>query len=149
MIFPQTRRVATKNDIIEVAIPKHNEYYLNNLAIDDVERTLRVFQLMNNQLFAVSALVDERMILKQVLLKPKEFDTRIHTINAISDPLQHVYSIEGKYPEIRNIPVTNLTADKSSQHVNVHYLLRIGRNSKCSLSRCETNIRSTASIMGF
>lgn len=149
MIFPQTKRVPTKNDVIEVAIPKANEYYLVNQAIDDTERTLRIFQLMNGSLFGVSAKVDERMVLKQVLTKPIEYETRIHTINGVSEPLQHIYLIEGKCPLIRTIPVTNLAALKNSPHTNVHYLLKVGKKNKCSLERCDINFRGTASIMGF
>lgn len=148
MLFPQTQRVNTKNDVIDLTYPKANEYYLNCMQIDDVGRILRLFR-NHEGLFGISAITDERMILKNVINNPEDYQTRIHTINGVSAPLKLVYSIEKKYPKIRSIPLLDLEAGKVSKHSQVHYKLRVGNKAKCQLSRIETNLNMHASIMGF
>lgn len=133
-MFPGTRRVSTK-ELLHLKELKQNEYYLYDVLLDDEDRILRVFQLDTGEIFGISAVVEERLVLKTILTEPNFHKTQLHTINGYTGALERVYSMEKKFPKVRTLPISNIDSYKYPCHGKVNYLLTVGKKSKVSLAR--------------
>lgn len=135
-MFPGTKRVSTK-ELLHLKELKANEYYLYDVNLDDTRCMLRVFQLDTGEIFGISAMVQERLVLKTILTEPSFYKTKLHTINGYTGALERVYALEKKFPKIREIPITNIESYKYPCHGSVNYILTVGKKSKVTLARHE------------
>lgn len=134
-MFPATKRISTGELLVLKPTLKPEEHYLNDVLLNDENRVFKLFQLDTNDFFGISAIGDERLILKQVLADPVKHGTYLHTINGMHAPLNRVYAVANKYPLVNKIPISNVSPCKHVPHGRVNYLLTINNKGKVRLAR--------------